>query len=177
MLNNSIKLFILDVDGVLTDGKIWYDEKGEEYKAFHTLDGVGLKRLQNAGVEIAVISGRNSPSVTRRMKELKITYVYQGVDNKLHVFQALLKELNITAQNAAYIGDDLPDIPIMEASGIAIAVHNAVSKVKSIAHYCTNQSGGQGAVREACEWMLSTQLVSSTLSQETNFNIPFAGDL
>lgn len=166
MINNTIKLFILDVDGVLTDGKIWYNEKGEECKTFHTHDGLGLKRLRSTGIEIAIISGRNSPSVTKRMKELDITYVFQGVCDKLKIFKTLLKELNITAQNVAYIGDDLPDIPIMQTCGIAITVNNAVPKVKSIAHFCTNRSGGEGAVREACEWMLSTQLAT-----------PFVGDL
>ena len=153
-----IRLFILDVDGVLTDGTIWYDEVGEEYKAFHIHDGLGLKRLQENGIKIAIISGRNSLSVTRRMKELQITEVYQGISDKLDVFKNLLEKLNIAPENVASIGDDLPDIPIMKESNIAIAVHNAVREVKAIANYCTHRSGGEGAVREACEWILSAKL-------------------
>lgn len=153
-MNHPIKLFILDVDGVLTDGKIWYHENGSEYKSFHTLDGLGLKRLRQKGIEIAIISGRNSPAVTQRMQELNITEVYQGIANKLAIFEKLLTKLNIRPENVASIGDDLPDIPILEKSAIAIAVNNAVPEVKEVAHYCTQRLGGEGAVREACEWLL-----------------------
>lgn len=154
MKKNLFKLFIVDVDGVLTDGKIWYDQNGTEYKTFHTQDGVGLKQLQKAGITIAILSGRNSPSVTQRMTELDITEVYQGVSDKLVVFNELLKKFEITPQQVISIGDDLPDISVLEKSGIAIAVHNAVTPVKTISHYCTSRSGGHGAVREACDWIL-----------------------
>lgn len=167
LMTNDIKLFILDVDGVLTNGTVWYDEKGTEYKAFHTHDGLGLKRLRNNGIDIAVISGRNSPSVTQRMKELNITDLYQGISDKLFVFKELLKKFNIAPKNVASIGDDLPDIPVLENSGIAIAVNNAVSDVKAIANYCTNRSGGEGAVREACEWILSARLENRYESKNT----------
>lgn len=152
--NNGIKLFVLDVDGVLTDGKIWYNESGKECKVFHTQDGLGLKRLQNAGIEIAVISGRKSAFVTKRMKELKIKNLYQGISNKLTVLKKLIKQFKINPGNVASIGDDLPDIPVMENSAISIAVNNAVPEVKDIANYCTSRPGGDGAVREACEWLL-----------------------
>lgn len=151
----NIKLFILDVDGVLTDGKIWYSDNGEEQKMFHTQDGLGIKRLKQAGIDIAVISGRQSPAVTRRMNELNISDVHQGISNKMDIFQQLLKKYKIAPENVASIGDDLPDLPLLENSGIAIAVHNAVPEIKSIANYCTNRSGGEGAVREACEWLLT----------------------
>ncbi len=152
-----IELFILDVDGVLTDGTIWYDNQGIEYKRFHTQDGLGLKRLCDIGIKIAVISGRNSPSTTQRMKELNIQHIYQSISDKLEIFNTLLTKLKINPQNVASIGDDLPDIPMMEHSGVAIAVSNAIPEVKAIAHYCTSRSGGKGAVREACEWIFSQQ--------------------
>lgn len=158
-MKNPIKLFILDVDGVLTDGKIWFTESGQECKAFHTQDGLGLKRLRQASVEIATISGRNSPAVTQRMQELNITQVFQGISNKLEIFERLLDANQLQAENVASIGDDLADIPILEKSGIAIAVNNAVPEVKAIADYCTPRNGGEGAVRQACEWLLQ-QLVN-----------------
>ena len=157
-MTHDIKLFIVDVDGVLTNGTIWYDKGGEEYKVFHTHDGLGLKRLREQGIHIAIVSGRNSLSVTRRMKELEITEVYQGISDKLEIFNSLLHKFDIAAENVVSIGDDLPDIPILESSGVAIAVHNAVAPVKAIANYCTSRSGGEGAVREACEWILSARL-------------------
>ena len=141
---HEIKLFILDVDGVLTDGKIWFDENGTEYKAFHTQDGLGLKHLRNNGIEIAVISGRDSPSVNKRMADLKITDVYQGISDKNVIFDKLIQKFKIQPNNVASIGDDLPDIPILERSGLAIAVNNAVPVVKNIADYCTTRSGGDG---------------------------------
>lgn len=166
MTTSPIKLFILDVDGVLTDGKIWYSENGQEHKAFHTHDGLGLKRLRKAGVEIAVISGRNSPSVTQRLQELNITQVYQGISNKLDIFQTLLDKNNLLPENIASIGDDLPDLPLLEKSALAITVNNAVPEVKAIADYCTKRSGGEGAVREACEWLL-TQIVKHHEKKDT----------
>jgi len=153
-MNKIIRLFILDVDGVLTNGTIWYAENGHEYKAFHTQDGLGLKKLQRAGVEIAVISGRSSPAVNRRLHELKINKVFQGITNKRVIFDELISEMKINPENVASIGDDLPDEPLLINSGIAIAVNNAVPEIKKIADYCTLRSGGEGAVREACDWLL-----------------------
>jgi len=157
-MNKFIKLFILDVDGVLTDGKIWYSENGEEYKAFHTHDGLGLKRLRQSGIEIATISGRQSPAVAKRMAELNISEIYQSISNKIDIFEQLLNKYHINPGNVASIGDDLPDLPILEKSGIAIAVNNAVPEVKAIANYCTNRNGGEGAVREACDWLLKSKI-------------------
>jgi len=162
-----IKLFILDVDGVLTDGTIWYDSQGIEYKRFHTQDGLGLKRLSYIGIKIAVISGRNSPSTTQRMRELNIQHVYQSISDKLEVFNTLLTKFKVNPQNVASMGDDLPDIPIMEHSGVAITVNNAIAEVKAIAHYCTSRSGGKGAVREACEWIFSKQSKSHYESKKS----------
>lgn len=153
----AIKLLILDVDGVLTDGTIWLTTQGEEIKRFHTHDGVGLKRLQNAGVQIAVISGRASQSVSARMAELNITLVFQNCHDKMIVFENLINELNIKPQEVAYIGDDLPDLLVMRRVGLSIAVANACSEVKAIANWHTQKEGGMGAVREACDRLLQTQ--------------------
>lgn len=152
-----IKLFVLDVDGVLTDGTIWLTGNGEEFKRFHTHDGVGLRRLQKSGVTLAIISGRTSVSVTKRMAELNIPLVFQGCQDKLPVFYKLIEELNITPQEAAYMGDDLPDIPVMQVTGLSIAVANACPEVKAVAHWQTEKSGGMGAVREACDRLLALQ--------------------
>ncbi|MBS0350029.1 MAG: HAD-IIIA family hydrolase [Proteobacteria bacterium] len=151
----TIKCLILDVDGVLTDGTIWITEQGTEIKRFHIHDGVGIKNLQKAGIEVAIISGRSSASVTRRMAELQIQHVYQGCTDKLAVFNQLLKQLNIAALQTAYMGDDLPDIPVMKAVGLSIAVANACQEVKAVAHWHTTKKGGEGAVREICDRLLA----------------------
>ncbi len=153
----KIKLLILDVDGVLTDGKIWYSDDGREQKCFHTQDGFGMKRLQKAGVQLAIISGRQSNVVDRRMKELGIAHVFQGHENKTATYESLLKICNVAPEAVGYIGDDSPDIPIMERVGFRIAVDNAVPEVKSIADWCTSRRGGEGAVREACDFILSAK--------------------
>ena len=150
----NIKLLILDVDGVLTDGKIWYSSDGNEQKCFHTQDGLGLKRLQAIGIQIAIISGRQSNAVDQRMAELGIQHIYQGQSNKINAYESLLKIGNVSPTEVAYIGDDLPDIPIMERVGLRIAVNNAVPEVKAIADWCTSRHGGEGAVREACDFIL-----------------------
>lgn len=151
----SIQCLILDVDGVLTDGTIWLTESGTELKRFHIHDGLGIKRLQKAGVTIAVISGRSSGCVTARMAELNVKHVYQGCNDKLSVFYQLIKELGIKAEETAYMGDDLPDLPVMQVVGLRIAVSNACPEVKAIAHWQTEKAGGAGAVREACERLLA----------------------
>jgi 3-deoxy-D-manno-octulosonate 8-phosphate phosphatase (KDO 8-P phosphatase) len=173
-MNHDIRLLILDVDGVLTDGKIWYSDDGQEHKAFHTQDGLGLKRLREMGVEIAVISGRKSKCVEQRMRELGITHVFQGISDKLTVMNTLLSHLKITPNTVASIGDDLPDIPVMKNSLWAIAVDNAVPDVKAIADYCTKRSGGEGAVREACDWIyaqLGRRNDTTTARETTNDGI------
>lgn len=162
-----IKLLILDVDGVLTDGKLYFSSQGETIKAFHVHDGLGIKQLMALGVVVAIISSRNSEIVSLRMQELGVTHVYQGQKNKLLAFEKLLAELQLTDDQVAYVGDDLPDLPVMQRVGLAIAVANAVPEIKAIADWQCQQRGGDGAVREVSDrlcQMLTTSLTSE-LSQ------------
>ena len=153
----QLKLLILDVDGVLTDGRLFFDQQGNEYKCFHARDGHGLKLLKQTGVEIAVISGRNSPSVALRMKNLGIEHVYQGHENKRMAFNEILQNLQLSPQQVAHVGDDLLDLPIMTQVGFAIAVQDANFAVKQYADWCTQTLGGQGAVREVCDLIMQVQ--------------------
>jgi 3-deoxy-D-manno-octulosonate 8-phosphate phosphatase (KDO 8-P phosphatase) len=153
----KLKLLILDVDGVLTDGRLLFDNEGTEYKCFHARDGHGIKLLRQTGVEVAVISGRNSKSVALRMKSLGIGHVYQGHENKLSAFAELLEKAGATPEQAAHVGDDLLDLPIMTRVGLAIAVNDANFAVKERADWCTSLSGGQGAVREVCDLIMQAQ--------------------
>lgn len=152
-----LKLLILDVDGVLTDGKLFFDHDGREYKSFHARDGHGIKLLQQTGVTVAVISGRKSPTVALRMKQLGVEHVYQGHENKLSAFQEIIEKMVVTPKQVAHIGDDLLDLPIMIRVGLAIAVQDAVPEVKQHAHFCTTLSGGCGAVREVCDLIMQAQ--------------------
>jgi 3-deoxy-D-manno-octulosonate 8-phosphate phosphatase (KDO 8-P phosphatase) len=153
----QLKLLILDVDGVLTDGKLFFDEQGREYKSFHARDGHGIKLLQQTGVVVAVISGRKSPSVALRMKSLGIKHVYQGHENKIAAFEELIQKVGCQTQQAAHVGDDLLDLPIMSRVGMAIAVNDAVKEVKAFADWNTTLDGGQGAVREVCDLIMQAQ--------------------
>lgn len=153
----KLKLLILDVDGVLTDGRLFFDNDGNEYKSFHARDGHGIKLLRQTGVEVAVISGRKSNSVALRMKSLGIEYVYQGHENKIAAFNEIIEKLGITPDQAAHVGDDLLDLPIMTRVGLAIAVNDANLAVKQRADWCTALSGGQGAVREVCDFIMQAQ--------------------
>ncbi len=153
----GIELLILDVDGVLTDGRLYFDNDGVEYKSFHSRDGLGLRLLQQTGVEIAVISGRKSKSVALRMKMLGIHHVYQGYDNKREAFVDIMRKTGTEAVNIAYVGDDLIDLPIMTKVGLAIAVSDANFAVKENVHWCTTLPGGQGAVREVCDMIMHAQ--------------------
>jgi 3-deoxy-D-manno-octulosonate 8-phosphate phosphatase (KDO 8-P phosphatase) len=153
----KLKLLILDVDGVLTDGKLFFDNQGNEYKSFHARDGHGIKLLRQSGVEVAVISGRKSNSVALRMKNLGIEHVYQGHENKRDAFNEIIEKLGITPEQAAHVGDDLLDLPIMIRVGLAIAVADANFAVKQHADWCTTLSGGQGAVREVCDFIMQAQ--------------------
>jgi 3-deoxy-D-manno-octulosonate 8-phosphate phosphatase (KDO 8-P phosphatase) len=152
-----IKLAIFDVDGVMTDGRLIFGDDGQEYKAFNSLDGHGLKMLQSTGVEIAIITGRSSSVVAHRARNLGIAHLYQGVDNKLAAFQILLAKLQLEPEHTAYMGDDVIDLPIMIRCGLAIAVPAAPAVVRQHAHFTTHLSGGNGAVREACEFIMQTQ--------------------
>lgn len=153
----KLKLLILDVDGVLTDGKLFFDNQGNEYKAFHARDGHGIKLLRQTGVEVAIISGRKSSSVALRMQSLGIAHVYQGHENKLAAFNEMIEKLNISPEQAAHAGDDLLDLPIMMRVGLAIAVNDANFAVKQRADWCTTLPGGQGAVREICDLIMQAQ--------------------
>ncbi|WP_442786182.1 3-deoxy-manno-octulosonate-8-phosphatase KdsC [Methylobacter sp. YRD-M1] len=153
----KLKLLILDVDGVLTDGKLFFDNEGNEYKAFHSRDGHGIKLLRQTGVEVAVISGRKSNSVALRMKNLGIEYVYQGHENKIAAFNEIIEKSGIMPDQAAHVGDDLLDLPIMTRVGLAIAVDDANFVVKQHADWCTTLPGGHGAVREVCDLIMQAQ--------------------
>lgn len=153
----KIKLLILDVDGVLTDGKLFFDEQGREYKSFHVQDGHGIKLLRQSGVEVAVISGRKSTPVALRMENLGIKYVYQGQEDKVAAFNGIMKKLAINPEQVAHMGDDLPDLPIMCRVGLSIAVNDANLAVKDYADWCTVLPGGLGAVREVCDFIMQVQ--------------------
>jgi 3-deoxy-D-manno-octulosonate 8-phosphate phosphatase (KDO 8-P phosphatase) len=152
----AIRLLVLDVDGVLTDGTILLGA-GEELKHFHVRDGLGLKRLMSAGVEVAVISGRDSAAVTRRMAELGVRHVYQGIEDKLAVLERLRSTLGIDALEIAVVGDDLPDLAPMRAAGLAIAVADAHEEVRAAADWVTQTGGGRGAVREVADRLLAAR--------------------
>lgn len=153
----KLKLLILDVDGVLTDGRLFFDAQGTEYKCFHARDGHGIKLLKQSGVAIAVISGRKSNSVAIRMKNLGVDYVYQGHEDKVAAFNEIIQALSIKPEQAAHVGDDLIDLPIMTRVGLSIAVNDANFAVKEYADWCTETPGGLGAVREVCDFIMQAQ--------------------
>lgn len=152
-----IKLLVLDVDGVLTDGRLWYGNSGEELKAFHIQDGLGIKLLQRAGVDVAIITGRTSQLVTRRGTELGIKHIVQGREDKLVALRTLAAELQLELEEIAYAGDDLPDLSAIAAVGLGIAVANAMPYVARHAAYKTARNGGDGAVREICDLIMQAQ--------------------
>jgi 3-deoxy-D-manno-octulosonate 8-phosphate phosphatase (KDO 8-P phosphatase) len=149
-----MKLLFLDVDGVLTDGRITMNEKGEEIKSFHVRDGLGLKMLMAEGTEVVIITGRTSGAVARRAKELGITELYQGCADKRAMCGQILKKKGIQKVDACAIGDDLPDLAMFMEAGVCIAVADAAQEVRRKADFVTRKRGGHGAVREACEWIL-----------------------
>lgn len=162
----QIRLVILDVDGVLTDGSLYVGDDGEEYKAFNSKDGHGMAMLQHNGVKIAIITGRVSKVVEHRMSELGIQHVYQGRKEKLPAFRELLGCLGISALDTAYVGDDVVDLPVMTQVGLAIGVQDAHPLVKRHAHWLTASPGGKGAVREVCEMIMDAQgVLDKTLNQ------------
>lgn len=153
----KVRLVGFDVDGVLTDGRLMLGDGGVEFKVFHSRDGQGLVMLRDSGVKIAVVTGRSSSVVAERMADLGIEYVYQGRSQKLPVFLSLLEELGLNAEQAAYVGDDLPDLPIIMRVGLGIAVADADTEVLSKAHWRTRLPGGFGAAREVCELIMRAQ--------------------
>lgn len=152
-----IKLAVFDVDGVLTDGRLHFSANGHETKSFHSQDGLGMKYLQRYGVTVAIITGRRSAIVDNRMKELGVLHVYQGCDNKAETFNLLLNALKLQPGQAAYIGDDLVDVPVMDQCGLAVTVPNAHFKVAESAHWITPRAGGYGAGRDFCDMLLTAQ--------------------
>ncbi len=153
----NIKLLILDVDGVLTDGGISFDENGVEHKTFDSQDGVGIKLLQLSDIEVAVITARSTKSVAHRLKGLGVKHYYHGILDKSIALKGLTKKLSIEMSESAYVGDDVIDLPAMTRVGFPIAVANAHSFVKENALMITNNSGGSGAVREVCDFLLKSQ--------------------
>lgn len=150
----AISLLVLDVDGVLTDGRLTVYGDGSESKAFHTHDGHGLRLWQRAGLKVAVISGRRSDPTQRRAEQLEIVHVFQDCHFKLPTLKELLAELGLAPEQVAYIGDDLPDLPVIRFVGFGVAVANAIDEVKAEADYVTTRAGGDGAVREVVELIL-----------------------
>lgn len=153
----NLRLVVLDVDGVMTDGGIILIGESEEAKRFDVQDGLGINLLHLMGLQVAIISGRESQVTTRRAQELGISAIYQGIKDKQEALRLLLERLEIPIKQVAYIGDDLPDIPVMQQVGLAIAVQNARPEVKRYAAYVTQAFGGHGAIREAVEWLIDLQ--------------------
>ncbi len=153
----DIKLVIFDVDGVLTDGSIIIGDDGEEYKAFNSRDGHGMRLLQYTGIDIAIITGRTSNVVEHRMNSLGIKHVFQGQRVKLPAFEQLIKDLDLKPEQCAYVGDDWVDLAIMSRVGLAIAVQDADAIVKKHAHWITPTNGGRGAARDVCELIMEGQ--------------------
>ena len=152
-----IRLAIFDVDGVLTDGTLHMGKHGEQIKAFNILDGLGLKMLAASGVGLALLSGRKSSAVALRARETGIVHVLQGSTDKLQAFHSLLRKLKLAEEETAFMGDDLPDLPVLRRCGLAFSVPDAPQIVRSHAHYVTENAGGRGAVREACEFLMHAQ--------------------
>ena len=152
-----IRLMAFDVDGVMTDGGLYFSDSGEEFKRFNSLDGHGLKMLRASGVEVAIITGRTSRCVEARARNLGVTHVFQGVEYKLEAMVELLNRLKLQRDAAAYMGDDVVDLTVMRHVGLAISVPESPLLVHKYSHYVTQRSGGHGAVREACELIMSAQ--------------------
>ena len=152
-----LRLVAFDVDGVLTDGGLYLSDSGEEFKRFNSLDGHGLKMLKASGLELAIITGRTSKCVELRARNLGITRLYQGVEDKLAAMQSLLADMGLAPEAAAFMGDDVVDLPVMRRVGLALSVPGAPQVVRDHAHYTTQREAGHGAVREVCEMILGAQ--------------------
>lgn len=163
---SKIRMLVLDVDGVLTDGKLYFDHAGNEMKAFNTRDGLGMKALQRVGIEVAVITGRKSEAVAYRMNQLGIEHVYQGREDKLDAFLHLLATTGLDAEQVCFAGDDWIDLPVLIRVGLAVSVADAEDHVKQQAHWITRRNGGHGAVREICNLILQAQGKDQTILDE-----------
>jgi len=152
-----IRFLCCDVDGVLTDGRIYIDDHGHEFKAFSALDGVAMHRLSAAGIVVAWITGSSAPAVAHRARQLRVPHVVQDAQDKIVAWERLRSELRLAPEACAHIGDDLPDIPLLAACGLAVSVPGAPDVVRSHAHYVTRREGGHGAVRELADLLLAAQ--------------------
>jgi 3-deoxy-D-manno-octulosonate 8-phosphate phosphatase (KDO 8-P phosphatase) len=153
----DVRLLVLDVDGVLTDGRLWFGPRGELLKVFDVRDGHGIRRVLDAGIAVAIISGRNSAATRARARELGIGHVFQGVRDKLAVFEKLRRRLGLEATQCACIGDDEPDVPLLRAAGASFAVADAHARAARAARRLTRRPGGRGAVREVCDLLLASR--------------------
>lgn len=153
----GIRLLVLDVDGVLTDGRIYMDDQGKETKAFHVRDGYGIRLLMGAGIDVAIITGRLSKSAGHRAADLGIKNIFQGVSDKKAVCMKLLEEKGLVMDQVCFIGDDLQDLPLLKVVGLPVTVSDGVKEVCEAAKYITEKNGGCGAVREVCELILKAQ--------------------
>ncbi len=153
----GIRLLLLDVDGVLTDGRLFFGAAGEAFKVFHVRDGHGIKMAQQAGIEVAFLSGRRSDAAFHRARDLGVTRYHEGLRDKVAVFQELLAALNLTPQEVAAVGDELVDLPLLARVGLAVAVADAAPEAKAAAHWVTAAPGGRGAVREVTDLLLKAQ--------------------
>ena len=153
----GIRMLLLDVDGILTDGKLYFDHEGNEMKAFDTRDGLGIKAVQRSGIDVAVITGRSSGAVSHRMRQLGIQHVYQGREDKLSAFLDLLEKTGLKENEVCFAGDDWIDIPVLLRVGLAVSVADADDSVKQRAHWITERKGGDAAVREICNLLLKAQ--------------------
>jgi 3-deoxy-D-manno-octulosonate 8-phosphate phosphatase (KDO 8-P phosphatase) len=154
---SRVQMLVLDVDGVLTDGRLYYGARGESLKVFHVRDGHGVKQLAAAGITVAIISGRKSAAVTRRARELGIRHVTQGASDKLASLERLTRSRSLSLEQCACVGDDTPDAPMLQAAGVAIAVADAHPDALAMADLVTSRPGGHGAVREVCDWLLKSR--------------------
>jgi len=153
----KIKLMMVDIDGVLTDGRIILGNYGDELKFFDVQDGLGLVLLRQAGIQTLIVTAKKSKVNERRAKDLKVVKLYQGVDDKLKLYEKVLRKMKMKPEEVCFVGDDLIDIPVMKRVGVAVAVQNAVEETKDAAHYVTQRQGGRGAVREIADMILRFQ--------------------
>ena len=152
-----VRLMVFDVDGVLTDGRLWYGPQGEQLKVFHSLDGHGVKLLLQGGIAAGILSGRNSPAVALRAAELGVAHVLQGIEDKRPAFDALLARLGLEPRESGYMGDDLPDLPVLAHCGFACAPREAHASVLHGVHFVAAAPAGGGAAREVCDYLLRAQ--------------------
>ncbi len=150
-------MIVFDIDGVLTDGSLFYGDDGQEYKAFNSRDGHGIRMLAAAGVEAGIITGRTSQVVLHRARNLGIQHIFQGAHDKLDAFEALLRNQALAPENIAYMGDDIVDLPVLRRCGLAVTVPDAPDEVKACCHMITRAAAGRGAAREACEAIMRAQ--------------------